>query len=208
MNRTEAEMNSLTQSAKEVALQSAKTASNVISFGVIGSRLRKKEEKEYTSMVSWSKEVEAGRGAFPYSEETGLSLIDLENEKNYIELQDHWRIDTSRTKHIVSTAINGVSGTVKEWVSDGDVVMTLYVQILDNVYEDYPKDDVMALMDMLRKNKTIKIANSYLNDVVGITRAVVSSWKYSPKMWDCAQEIVVDLISDETFIIEEQILGE
>ncbi|MDR1848123.1 MAG: DUF6046 domain-containing protein [Bacteroidales bacterium] len=132
-----------------------------------------------------------------------LSLVD--NEGNRLDLYDFYTMQTSRTKRIVQTAINGQIGTVKEWISDGDIIINLQIYII-NEGKDYPLEYLQELMKFLSKNESLKIENSHLNEVLGMTRVVVSGWNHRPELFSNAQTIDVDLIQDDTYLIEEIIL--
>lgn len=114
-------------------------------------------------------------------------------------------MDCNTTKNIVSTAINGVGGTVKEWVSDGDVAVTIDVTLLsDNGV--YPRERVERLVEMLKRNESLMVSNKTLNEVWGVTRLVVTSWTMRPTPGFDYQQIGINAISDEAYIVEEEIL--
>lgn len=114
-------------------------------------------------------------------------------------------MDCNTTKNIVSTAINGVGGTVKEWVSDGDVAVTIDVTLLsDN--GAYPRERVERLVEMLKSNESLMVSNKTLNEVWGVTRLVITSWSMRPTPDFDYQQIGINAISDEAYIVEEEIL--
>lgn len=115
-------------------------------------------------------------------------------------------LDITNTKRIVQTAINGFDGTVKEWVSNGDTLITLVVDVFGED-DNFPVDRTKEIMEFLKKNRSLVVDEKYLNGVEKITRVVVIGKKVSPKHWDRHQQIIIDLVSDSTYEIEEYIIN-
>lgn len=144
---------------------------------------------------SYSLEVEA--------EAEPETIILKTDNANSIELDAV--IDCNSTKNIVSTAINGVSGTVKEWVSNGDVAITIDVTLLGEGNE-YPRGKVAELMSLLQANQSLQVGNKTLNEVWGVTRIVVTSFSMPPTPCYNYQTFSISAVSDEAYVIEEEIL--
>lgn len=144
---------------------------------------------------SYSLEVEA--------EAEPETIILKTDNANSIELDAV--IDCNSTKNIVSTAINGVSGTVKEWVSNGDVAITIDVTLLGEG-NDYPREKVAELMSLLQANQSLQVGNKTLNEVWGVTRIVVTSFSMPPTPCYNYQTFSISAVSDEAYVIEEEIL--
>ena len=113
-------------------------------------------------------------------------------------------MDISQSKNIVKTAINGVKGTIKEYIADGDLVINMNV-VLGGLSDVYPLTDLKALQAFLNENNAIIIYSKILNDVLGVTRVVVEGYSFNPTTWSCVQEVKVNLLSDITFKIAEKI---
>ncbi|MFV0500074.1 MAG: DUF6046 domain-containing protein [Bacteroidales bacterium] len=113
--------------------------------------------------------------------------------------------DTSNSKRIVQTAINGKDGTVKEWISNGDIIINVQVNIL-NKERNYPIDELIEIVDFLKLNRELIIAETHINKVLKISRVVVTSWRHVPKTWSNFQSIMIDFVSDNTYEIEEHII--
>lgn len=144
---------------------------------------------------SYSLEVEA--------EAEPETIILKTDNANSIELDAV--IDCNSTKNIVSTAINGVSGTVKEWVSNGDVAITIDVTLLGEG-NDYPREKVAELMSLLQANQSLQVGNKTLNEVWGVTRIVVTSFSMLPTPCYNYQTFSISAVSDDAYVIEEEIL--
>ena len=113
--------------------------------------------------------------------------------------------DTSNSKRIVQTAINGKDGTVKEWISNGDIIINVQVNIL-NKERNYPVDELLEIMKFLKLNRELSINETHINKVLDVSRVVVTSWRHLPKTWSNFQSIMIDLVSDNTYEIEEYII--
>jgi 3-isopropylmalate dehydratase large subunit len=111
----------------------------------------------------------------------------------------------SQSKNIVQTAINGVEGTIKEWISGGDVVINLTI-ICGGDSNTYPKEEVAEVMRQLSKNEAMSISNEWLGDVWGVTRVVINSASIKGEIYRNVAEIEVAATSDESYEIEEYII--
>ncbi len=133
--------------------------------------------------------------------EKGITLKNLSKTK---EVMLSAAISVSQSKNIVKTAINGVKGTIKEYIADGDLVINMNV-VLGGLEDKYPLEDLKRLQSILDENNSIYIYSNVLNDVLEVTRVVVEGYTFNPTMWSSVQEVKIDLCSDMTFKIEEKI---
>lgn len=108
------------------------------------------------------------------------------------------------TKNIVKTAINGLRGTIKEWISDGDFEITLSA-ILGGEKDIYPFDEFKELRAFLKENESLIIYSKILNEIYEVTRVVVQGSPVTHTTWSNLQEVKIDLLSDTNFLIEEKI---
>lgn len=185
------------------------TTQKTISYTLYGMRVaaakKTNEINEKKNQTNRSKEYKELQG---YSEQGDINFA-LKNEqtKEYLNLKDRVQIDCSRTKNIVSTQINGQIGTIKEWVNNGDVAINLLITVINEKNVDaYPEQELKDIMSFLNMNRELKVYNKYLNDVMGVTRLVVTSFKHTSKIYQGMQTISVDAMSDETYVVEEELL--
>ena len=115
-------------------------------------------------------------------------------------------MNCSRSKNIVATAINGMSGTIKEFVSEGDVQIGLEVTLL-STDGSYPAEQVEKLCSLLAEDEALMVGNPTLNDVYGVSRAVVNSWSMTPTKAFNYQTVSVQMVSDEAYVIMEELEG-
>jgi hypothetical protein len=87
----------------------------------------------------------------------------------------------NQTKNIVKTPIVGRSGTVKEYISDGDFMIDIQGAIVSEYPLVYPESDVKILIELLSLPKQIPVASFFL-DRFGIHSIVVESWDVAEKL--------------------------
>lgn len=104
-------------------------------------------------------------------------------------------IDVAQTKNIVTTAITGRDGTIKEYISDGDYVINLK-GALTTQGNAYPLVDVRDLLGILRKKETLSIVSEYLR-IFDIYNVVVTDYKFSQvEGFQNTQFFEINMISD------------
>jgi len=88
-------------------------------------------------------------------------------------------IDVSMTKNIVKTAIQGMSGTVKEYISDGDYTLNIKGALFgeDNLY---PEDDVLNLIEICKRQEAIPVLCGFLQHM-DIDSIVIESYSLEAK---------------------------
>lgn len=110
----------------------------------------------------------------------------------------------SREKRIVSTALTGRDGTVKEYINDGDWAINMVVGIQavrDGVIADeWPDDELRELCKYLDEPGALKVHSAFL-DIFGITRIVVKSRSVSQTTEQNYQAVSISAVSDEEYEI-------
>jgi hypothetical protein len=71
-------------------------------------------------------------------------------------------VDIQMTKTIITTPINGRNGTVKEYYSDGDYVVSLRGALVNPKGTNYPYDEFRALNDLLKAKVSLKVTSEFL----------------------------------------------
>jgi hypothetical protein len=97
---------------------------------------------------------------------TGATYTDsLGNQKTFKTLVfEAILVTVSQSKNIVTTAIQGRDGTVKEYIGQGDYSITIN-GIITGMNGHYPKDEVRDFKDMLNAGVAIEIASWYLQNL-------------------------------------------
>ncbi len=114
-------------------------------------------------------------------------------------------IDVSQRKNIVTTAVQGRNGTVKEYVSDGDFEVRLRGAIVKEGRNSYPTAEVRDLQELLSRPETVKIVADYLR-LFNIYSGVITGYSFPQQEgFQNVQLFEINLISDtpEELIEEE-----
>ena len=87
-------------------------------------------------------------------------------------------IDVSQQKQIVKTNIQGLSGTVKEYISKGDYQVTIRGALVSESSVRYPEEEVRQLTEYLEAEASIGVASRFLDDIFNIQNIVVESFSF------------------------------
>lgn len=107
------------------------------------------------------------------------------------------------TKTIVKTAIQGLDGTVKEYINDGDYEITIRGAIVSND-RSYPSEQVKQLHQILLIKDALDVESEYLN-VFGIYNVVVESYSFPQQEGmqnlqlfelQCVSDLPIELVVD------------
>lgn len=136
-------------------------------------------------------------GSIEYTEQGGLEITDLSGNEpvqsllgtpvfsnlvlRSLDSSQELRIDTvlftvTMSRNIVKTAIQGRNGTVKEYVSDGDFVITVSGSLVGERGQ-YPTEDFQALLGLLSQPAAIEVVSDYLQ-LFGIFNIVVENYSF------------------------------
>ena len=111
----------------------------------------------------------------------------------------------NQSKNIVKTPIQGRNGTVKEYISDGDYDISIRGVIVSENANEYPKDEVRKLIEILRVQDSFSIASRYLNEVFDITDIVIESYSLpQSEGYHNVQAFEINAVSDEPIEITVQ----
>ncbi len=106
-------------------------------------------------------------------------VLDTENSNKKNIKIDMVLMTVSMSKHIIKTAIQGMSGTVKEYISDGDFVINIKGGIFGENNE-YPEDDVLDLLEVLKQPNSIMLESKFLEHF-DINTIVVENYRLEAK---------------------------
>lgn len=112
----------------------------------------------------------------------------------------------SREKRIVSTALTGRDGTVKEYVNDGDwavnINIVVGVQAVRNgvIADEWPGDELRELCKYLDEPGVLRVHSAFL-DIFGITRIVIKSRSVTQTTEQNYQAVSISAVSDEEYEI-------
>lgn len=110
----------------------------------------------------------------------------------------------SRERRIVSTALVGRDGTVKEYINEGDWAINLVVgvQPVENgeILDDYPSEALRELRRLLDVKAAIEVHSEFLA-IFDITKIVIRSYAASQMTEANYQAVSISAVSDEDYEI-------
>ncbi len=110
----------------------------------------------------------------------------------------------NRERRIVSTALTGRDGTVKEYINEGDWAINLVVgvqAIRDGVIADeYPGDELRELRQLLDVKEAIEVHSEFLS-IFDITKMVIKSYAATQMTEVNYQAVSISAVSDEDYEI-------
>lgn len=83
--------------------------------------------------------------------------------------------DVTITKQIITTNIQGVNGSVKEYISQNDYDITIRGALVDESGQRYPEEQVLQLVEYCEVPESIKIYSRFLNDNFNIQYLTIQS---------------------------------
>lgn len=152
-------------------------------------------------------EMSFGLPVFSSLEFEGGQFQTLDGELiNYQPLRiDTVLITVNMTKNIVTTALQGRNGTVKEYASDGDYSINIKGVLAGVGQNEYPSIEVEALNRILTVPNTIKVTSEFLSrfgsispfGIEGIEEVVVESFSFpQSEGFHNVQLFNINLLSD------------
>lgn len=110
----------------------------------------------------------------------------------------------SRERHIVSTALTGRDGTVKEYINEGDWAVNLVVGVQPTedgeILDEYPAEALRELRKILDVKAAIEVQSEFLA-VFDITRIVIKSYAATQMTEANYQGLSISAVSDEDYEI-------
>ncbi len=117
-------------------------------------------------------------------------------------------LTVTQERNIVTTALQGRSGTIKEYISDGDYeieVMAALQPALEGESfvppDRYPLDELTAFIKLLQGQDSVDVQSDFL-DMFGISSAVVKSYKMDQQTHSNRQTFSITLLSDSPYEIK------
>ena len=135
--------------------------------------------------------------------------FDTEKSSKELKFTFHECLFTiNRPKNIVTTAMQGRDGTIKEYVSNDDYQITLEAGIdsyLGNEQSDkrfeYPAEQLEELIQILNLPNELEVTSDFLK-LFKIYSVVVTQYNLTQETHTNRQSIQIQLLSDEPYIIK------
>lgn len=107
-------------------------------------------------------------------------------------------IDATVNKTIVKTEIIDYKGTVKEYIGESDMTITIRGYVASQNPDQYPDEDARLIKSYASAPIPLKVVNTFLNDILGVNQIVVESCQLSQQQglrnvqyfqWTCVSDI-------------------
>lgn len=82
-------------------------------------------------------------------------------------------LEVNETNNVVTTQISGLNGSIDEYISAGDSIVTIRGFFDSRNPNEYPRTDTEILRSYCRAGVALDVVNDYLNDTFGISSLVV-----------------------------------
>lgn len=104
------------------------------------------------------------------------------------------------TKNIVTTAIAGRNGTVKEQIAASDYEISLTFALM-NDHDAYPEEQMKALTTLVNANAALYVDSAFLR-IFNIDRVVISQMEVEQETFGNYQNVELTLLSDDDYEVE------
>ena len=137
-----------------------------------------------------------------------LTTLELKNSKGESLQMNEVILSISLQKQIVTTAINGLEGTIKEYISNGDYQIDITAAVVatddnKNIVDKYPEEGIHQLQQYLNQNETLT-AKSPLLRMFDITHLVVSQYAIACDAASNHQVVTIKALSDKDYTIRQE----
>lgn len=114
-------------------------------------------------------------------------------------------LSLNQEKNIVTTALQGGNGTIKEYISDGDYQISAMAAVSSFGEEEnsleYPQDKLKILNELLALPETLEVQSDFL-EIFGIKSVVVTGFSLEQETHANRQSINIQMLSDEPYEIK------
>lgn len=115
-------------------------------------------------------------------------------------------VNVSLQKEVVKTSLVGRSGTIKEYVTDGDYQLSMSVGLVavddeGRITDQYPERAIAQLRGILERPESLEVSSVFL-DLFGITHIVVTGFTVKQMTYSNRQLIEITALSDTDYVIE------
>lgn len=118
-------------------------------------------------------------------------------------------LSVNQEKNIITTALQGRNGTIKEYISDGDYQISAMAAVSsykekEGNYEaslEYPEDKIRQLTSLLSLPETLNVQSDFL-EIFGIKSVVVTGFSLEQETHSNRQSISIQMLSDLPYEIK------
>lgn len=107
-------------------------------------------------------------------------------------------IDANVIKTIIKTDLIDTKGSVKEYIGESDIQITIRGYVATQNPDEYPDDDARLIKSYASAPVPLKVVNTFLNDILGVNQIVVETCQLSQQQglrnvqyfqWTCVSDI-------------------
>jgi hypothetical protein len=117
-------------------------------------------------------------------------------------------VSVTRRKEIVTTRVVGGNGTVKEFIADDDVDISITIGIVATkngdektlAWDEYPEDELRKMRKILDARKSIDVFSDFL-DLFEISKIVVTDYNLVQSTHTNRQVVTINAVSDADYVI-------
>jgi hypothetical protein len=88
-------------------------------------------------------------------------------------------VTVNQQRNIITTAVAGLDGTIKEYISDGDFYINISATLVGAEADVYPADAVQSLLAVFKAKNPINIYSTVLNKYFNISSVVVTNYTFA-----------------------------
>jgi hypothetical protein len=88
-------------------------------------------------------------------------------------------IDATVNKTIVKTEVIDLKGTVKEYLGESDLTITIRGFVATQNPDEYPDDDARLIKSYSSAPVSLKVTSDFLNNILGVSQIVIESCQMS-----------------------------
>jgi hypothetical protein len=88
-------------------------------------------------------------------------------------------IDATVNKTIVKTEVIDLKGTVKEYLGESDLTITIRGYVATQNPDEYPDDDARLIKSYSSAPVSLKVTSDFLNNILGVSQIVIESCQMS-----------------------------
>jgi hypothetical protein len=115
-------------------------------------------------------------------------------------------IVANRAKRVIKTPVQGRDGTIKEYISAGDYIITVSGQ-LNSESNTFPELELQNLNAIMDANAALSVVSSFLNDGLNVGHIVIESDSYKQVRGSRNSiDISFQAVSDVSIDLEELII--
>lgn len=131
--------------------------------------------------------------------------LEISSEDGTHLLMDMVLIEVNQAKNIVTTAIQGRKGTVKEYINDGDFNVRIRGALVSQKAHTYPKEDVSRLIALMKTPESLAVVSPYLQQFE-IYNIVVTDFNFPQQEgYQNMQLFEINAISDTPIELVEDV---